>query len=143
MDEPPRPTEAAAAPDPLAAHHHLRQVAIAELVEVRAILASTGHDLETSRARISALLVDLEATRAELSERGKELDDTLVTLQSTKAELAQCRTDATRAARESAATAQAQRDHIARLKTQIQSPWRLMAKWCLRRGPYTRAARSR
>lgn len=143
MDEPPRPTEAAAAPDPLAAHHHLRQVAIAELVEVRAILASTGHDLETSRARISALLVDLEDVRAELSERDEELGDTLATLESTTAELSRCRADADRVAQENAATTQAQQDHIARLKTQIQSPWRLVAKWCLRRGPYSRAARSR
>lgn len=144
MDDTPTPPDVAVAPDPTAANQHLRQIAIAELGDVRAVLAATGHDLEASRSHCRALLaeleathVGLEATHVELSQRQDELDDTRASLRSTQEALSRSTADAQRAAQESATTFRAQRDHIIRLRTQIQSPWRLIIKWCLRRAPYS------
>lgn len=137
MDDTPTPPDVTVAPDPAAANRHLRQLAIAELGDARAVLAATGQDLEASRSRCRELQLELGTTQGELSACQDELDDTRASLQSTRDDLSESRADAQRAAQESAATFRAQRDHIARLKTQIRSPWRLLIKWSLRKGPYS------
>ena len=153
MDQSPRPSgvdAGAAGPSSRAAHEYLRQLAIAELHDVRGILTETGQELEAAHARYRALARELDATLRDRSEVHDELNDTRSQLHATQdelsgsvAELSKSRSDAKQAARESAATLEAQRDHITRLKMQIQRPWRLLAKWFLRRGPYSRASSNR
>lgn len=144
MDRPSRPCSDEAVPgDPGSADAYLRRVAVAELHDVRGILTQTGLELEASRMQCRARSQELEVARRDLSNALSELEDTRSQLRDSQQamsrsaqEFSAFRSQAQRQAQESAAVLEAQRNHIARLKTQIQAPWRLLAKWWLRRGPY-------
>lgn len=151
MEEPPRPPSVDESPDAVDAaattNEYLRNLAIKELGEVRVALQETGSALETSRAERQSVTAEFASGQAEWVARESALRADLTTteeaLASTRDLLSQSRADAERAARDSSATIQSLQEHIGRLKMQIQSPWRLIAKWFLRRGPFASASRDR
>lgn len=110
---------------------HLDGLAAAELETATAKLADAGRTIDALQADALALAERVDAARAE-AEQHKQL------VAARQAELEQLRTQA----RELTASNAALEAHVARLKKQIESPTKLLAKKALKRGPYSGSDKS-
>lgn len=114
---------------------HLRELALSELESASQRLALAGRTIEQLRSDALALAVRIDQAREE-TERARAEGSAL------REELAVAREQTARDVAELNSTNAALEAHIARLKQQLERPFRLAAKKVLRRGAGTKPATS-